>query len=81
MASMPCSETMKPSSMPLGTPKTHFPEFCKGLFKVGDKVVGPFGLNYDVIDVGLNGSPNEVPEAVEHTVLVSCPGVLQTKRH
>ena len=24
LASMPCSETMKPSSTPLGTPKTHF---------------------------------------------------------
>ena len=43
-------------------------------------MVSPFGLNYDVIDVGLNGPPDEVPEAVEHTALVSCPGVLQTKR-
>ena len=24
LALMPCSEMMKPSSMPLGTPKTHF---------------------------------------------------------
>ena len=33
---------------------------------ISDKVVSPFGLNYDVIDVGLNGSPDEVPEASEH---------------
>ena len=31
------------------------PEFSKGFFKIGDKVVSPFGLNYDVVDVGLNG--------------------------
>ena len=31
------------------------PKFSKGSFKIGDKVVSPFGLNYDVIDVGLNG--------------------------
>ena len=51
-------------------------EFRKGLLKIGDKVASPFGLNYDVVDVGLNGLPNEVPEAVEHTVLVSCPSIL-----
>ena len=39
-------------------------EFCKGLLKIDDKVVNPFALNYDVIDVGLNGPPDEVPEAV-----------------
>ena len=38
------------------------PEFRKGLFKVGDKVVSPFGLDYDVVDVGLNGPPDEVPK-------------------
>ena len=51
-------------------------EFSKGFFKIGDKVVSPFGLNYDVVDVGLNGPSNEVPEAVEHIALVSCPCVL-----
>ena len=51
------------------------------MFKIGDKVASPFGLNYDVVDIGLNGSPNEVPKAVEHTALVSCPSVLQTERH
>ena len=48
---------------------------------VGYDLVSPFGFDLDVIHVGLNGSPDEVPEAVEHTALVSCPGVLQTERH
>ena len=56
-------------------------EFCKGLLKIGNEVVSPFGLNYDVINVGLNGPPDEVPEASEHTSLVRCRSVLQTKRH
>ena len=56
-------------------------EFCKGLLKVCNEVVSRFGLNHDVINVGLNGPPDEVPEAVEHTVLVSCPSVLQIKWH
>ena len=51
-------------------------EFRKGLLKIGDKVANPFGLNYDVIDVGLNGSPDEVSEAFEHTSLVCSPSVL-----
>ena len=42
------------------------------MFKISDKVVSPFGLNYDVVDVSLNGPPDEVPKAVEHTALVSC---------
>ena len=57
------------------------PEFRKGSFEVGDKVVSPFGLNYDVINVGLNGSPDEVPKAFEHTALVHSPSILQTKQH
>ena len=44
-----------------------FLESCKDSFEVGDKMVSPFGLNYDVVDVGLNGPPDEVPEAFEHT--------------
>ena len=56
-------------------------EFRKGSFKVGDKVVSSFGFDYDVIDIGLNGSLDEVSEAIEHTALVRCPSVLQTKRH
>ena len=54
MASMPRSEMMKPSSMPLRTQKHNY----------------LLGLIYDVVDVGLNGPPDEVPEAVEHTALV-----------
>ena len=85
LALMPRSETMKPSSMPLGTPKhTLFgiefdaicPEFRKGLFKVGDKVVSSLGFDYDVVDIGLNGSPDEVSEAIKHTTLVRCPCIL-----
>ena len=34
------------------------PEFRKGSFEVGDKVVSPFGLNYDVVDIGLNDPPD-----------------------
>ena len=90
LASMPCSETMKPSSMPLKYPENTFlgievdaicPEFSKGFFKIGDKVVSPFGLNYDVVDVGLNGLPDEVPKAFEHTTQVRSPSILQTEWH
>ena len=56
-------------------------EFCKGLLKISYEVVNPFGLDYDVIDVGLYGPPDEVSEAIEHIALVSCPSVLQTERH
>ena len=69
LASMPRSETMKPA------------EFRKGLLKVGDQVVSLFGFDYDVVDIGLNGSPDEVSEATEHTTLVCCPSILQTERH
>ena len=51
-------------------------EFCKGLLKIDNEVVNLFGFNYDVIDVGLNGPPNEVPKAFEHTALVHSPSVL-----
>ena len=85
---MPHLETIKPSSIPLGTPTTHFSgvelnvvcsEFCKGLLKVGYDLVSPFGLDHDVIHIGLNGSPDEVPETFEHTTLVCSPSVLQTE--
>ena len=49
------------------------PEFCKGLLKIGNEVVSPFGLNHDVVNVGLNGPPDEVPEAFERTALVVAP--------
>ena len=44
-------------------------------------MVSSLGFDYDVIDVGLNGSPDEVSEAIEHTALVRCPSILQTERH
>ena len=56
-------------------------EFCKGLLKIGYEVVSPFGLDHDVINVGLNGLPNEVPKTLKHTTLVCSLSVLQTKRH
>ena len=52
-------------------------EFCKGLLKIGNDVVSPFGLNHDVVDIGLDGLPDEVPETLEHTTLVRSPSVLQ----
>ena len=52
------------------------PEFHKDLLKIGNQVVGLFGLDYDVVDVGLNGSHDEVFETFEHTSLVRGPSVL-----
>ena len=51
------------------------------MLKIGNEVIGPFGLNYDVVNIGLNGPPDEVPEASEHTALVHSPSVLQSERH
>ena len=45
-------------------------EFCKGLLKIGNEMVSLFGLDHDVVNIGLNGPPDEVPEAFEHTTLV-----------
>ena len=42
-------------------------------------MVSPFGLDHDVINIGLNGLPDEVPKAPEHTMLVCGPHVLQTE--
>ena len=56
-------------------------EFCEGLLKVGYDLVNPFGLDHDIIHIGLNGSPDEAPETFEHTTLVRSPNVLQTKWH
>ena len=68
LASMPRSDTFFRIEFDVICPKFH-----KGSFEVDDKMVNLFGLNYDVIDVGLNCLPDEVLEAVEHTALVSCP--------
>ena len=90
LASMPCSETIKPNSIPLGIPKNALlevelnvvcSEFCEGLLKVSYELVSPFGLDHDVIHVGLNGLPDEVSKTLEHTTLIRSPSVLQTKRH
>ena len=51
------------------------------MLKINNEVVSPFGLNHDVVNVGLNGPPDVVPEASEHTMLVRSPSVLQTERH
>ena len=51
-------------------------EFCESLLKVGYNMVSLLGLDHDVIHVGLNGSPDEVPETLEHTTLVCNPNVL-----
>ena len=52
-------------------------EFYEGLLKVGYDLVNPFGLDHDVIHVGLNGSSDEVPETLEHTTLVCSPCVFR----
>ena len=56
-------------------------EFSKGLLKIGYEVVSTFGFDHDVINVGLNGPPDEVPETLKHTTLVCGPNVLQTEQH
>ena len=86
LVSMPGSEMMKPSSIPLGTPKTHFSglslmPFAQSSAKVGYDLVSLFGLDNDVVHIGLNSSPDEVSETLEHTTLVHSPCILQTKRH
>ena len=56
-------------------------EFCKGLLKIGNEMVIPSGLDHDVVNIGLNGPPDEVLETFEHTTLVCSPNVLQAERH
>ena len=45
------------------------------MLKVGYDLVSPFGLDHDVIYVSLNGSPDEVTETLEHTMLIHSPHV------
>ena len=45
-------------------------ESCKRLLKISNEVVNPFGLDHDVVNIGLNGPPDEAPETLEHTTLV-----------
>ena len=56
-------------------------KFCKGLLKIGYEVVSLFGFDHDVVNVGLNGSPDEILKLLEHTALVCSPSILQTKWH
>ena len=56
-------------------------KFCEGLLKVGYELVSLFGLDHDVVRVGLNGSPDEAFETLKHTPLVCSPCILQTKQH
>ena len=56
-------------------------EFCEGLLKVSYDLVSPFGLDHDVIHIGLKSPPDKVPETLEHTTLVCSPSILQTERH
>jgi len=49
------------------------PECREGLLQVCYELVSLFGLDHDVIYVSLNGSPDEVPETLEHTTLVCSP--------
>ena len=56
-------------------------ELCEGLLKVSYDLVSPFGLDHDVVHVGLNGPPDEVLKTLQHTTLVCSPSVLQTKWH
>ena len=51
------------------------------MLKIGHEMVSPFGFNHDVVDVGLDGLPDEVPETLEHTTLVCSPNVLQIEWH
>jgi hypothetical protein len=44
-------------------------------------MVGLFGLDYNVVYVGLNGLTDEVSETLERTSLVCSPHVFQTERH
>ena len=52
-------------------------EFCEGLLKVGYDLVNPFGLDHNVINVGLNGLPDEVPKTLVHAMLVRSPHVFR----
>ena len=71
LASMPRSEIMKPNSMPLGAPKTHFlglslMSFAQSFAKVCSRSAMSWSacldFDYNVINVGLNGPPDESPK-------------------
>ena len=45
-------------------------ELPEGLLQVSHELVGSLGLDYDVVHVSLNGSPDEVSKAFGHATLV-----------
>ena len=49
-------------------------EFCEGLLSL-------FGLDHDVIHVGLNGLPDKILETLKHATLVRSPHVLLAERY
>ena len=56
-------------------------ELPEGLLPVGHELVGPLGLDYDVIHISLNGPLDEVSKAFGHATLVRSPSVLESERH
>jgi hypothetical protein len=51
------------------------PKPFEGRLEVGYEIFGSLGLNYDVIHVCLNSSPDEVPKTLEHTSLLCSPDI------
>ena len=49
-------------------------ELPKGLLQVSHELVGLLGLDYDVVHISLNGSPDEVSKAFGHAMLVRSSG-------
>src|SRR6185312_11285391 len=90
LGSMPRWETMKPKSMPRGTPSTHFlgvelyplsPKVIKQDPKIGYQVVRLPGFYDDVVDICLYGAPDMVSKHVEHAPLVRCSSISKAKGH
>jgi hypothetical protein len=90
LASMPCSETMNPRSMPRGTLKTHFSGLSftpfarrhpKSCFEVGEEVGGFPCLDNDVINISLDCSADVLSEHVVHAPLVGRTCIPQAKWH
>jgi hypothetical protein len=71
-------------------PKTYFSRFSFYVFsyqpieshpEIGHEALGPPGLNHDVVNVRLHDPLDQVTEALDHSILVRGPEVLQSKRH
>ena len=88
-ALMPRLRTMKPSSFPDGTPNTHgrvefpfeFPEIFKCLGEIRNELIITFGLDEDIIDVGLGVAPDLPLEASLNGLLVCGAGILEAEHH